>query len=87
MSRRHDDAAPTVTSQRNGQGKVLMRSDELKCCPVLRRFITFGRSDITLRSAQRFSYDHPTTTIAVVSENGPVTIFRNGAAIGLSANG
>lgn len=33
------------------------------------------------RSAQRFSYDHPSTTIAVVSENGPVTIFRNGRAI------
>ena len=39
------------------------------------------------RSAQRFSYDHPSTTIAVVSDNGPVTIFRNGQAIGLSAAG
>jgi len=39
------------------------------------------------RSAQRFSYDHPSTTIAVVSDNGPVTIFRNGRAIGLSAAG
>jgi hypothetical protein len=37
------------------------------------------------RSAQRFSYDHPSTTIAVVSDNGPVTIFRHGAAIGLTA--
>jgi len=37
------------------------------------------------RSAQRFSYDHPSTTIAVVSEDGPVTIFRHGRAIGLSA--
>jgi sensor domain DACNK-containing protein/DisA checkpoint controller-like protein len=36
------------------------------------------------RSAQRFSYDHPSTTIAVVSDNGPVTIFRGGRAIGLS---
>jgi len=36
------------------------------------------------RSAQRFSYDHPSTTIAVVSENGPVTIFRRGAAIDLT---
>jgi len=36
------------------------------------------------RSAQRFSYDHPSTTIAVVSENGPVTIFRNGRAIALA---
>ena len=39
------------------------------------------------RSAQRFSYDHPSTTIAVVSDSGPVTIFRGGRAIGLSANG
>jgi hypothetical protein len=37
------------------------------------------------RSAQRYSYDHPSTTIAVVSENGPVTIFRNGRALSLSA--
>ncbi len=35
------------------------------------------------RSAQRFSYDHPSTTIAVVSDNGPVTVFRQGRAIGL----
>ena len=39
------------------------------------------------RSAQRFSYDHPSTTIAVVSDNGPVTIFRGGQAIGLSTTG
>jgi hypothetical protein len=37
------------------------------------------------RSAQRFSYDHPSTTIAVISDNGPVTIFRNGRAVGLTA--
>jgi DNA integrity scanning protein DisA with diadenylate cyclase activity len=39
------------------------------------------------RSAQRFSYDHPSTTIAVVSENGPVTIFRRGVAVGLLDTG
>ena len=39
------------------------------------------------RSAQRFSYDHPSTTIAVISDNGPVTIFRGGRAITLSAAG
>ena len=37
------------------------------------------------RSAQRFSYDHPSTTIAVISDNGPVTIFRNGRAVGLTS--
>ncbi len=35
------------------------------------------------RSAQRFSYDHPSTTIAVVSEDGPVTVFRGGRALDL----
>jgi DNA integrity scanning protein DisA with diadenylate cyclase activity len=39
------------------------------------------------RSAQRFSYDHPSTTIAVVSEDGPVTIFRGGRALGLLPTG
>jgi hypothetical protein len=39
------------------------------------------------RSAQRFSYDHPSTTIAVISDNGPVTIFRGGRAIGLATAG
>jgi hypothetical protein len=38
------------------------------------------------RSAQRFSYDHPSTTIAVVSDSGPVTVFRAGRAIGLAAS-
>ena len=37
------------------------------------------------RSAQRFSYDHPSTTIAVVSDNGPVTIFRGGIALSLTS--
>jgi hypothetical protein len=37
-------------------------------------------------SAQRFSYDHPTTTVAVISDNGPVTIFRAGRALGLAAS-
>ena len=38
------------------------------------------------RSAQRYSYDHPSTTIAVVSEDGPLTIFRAGEAVGLLAS-
>lgn len=37
------------------------------------------------RSAQRFSYDHPSTTVVVVSSDGPVTVYRGGAAIGLVA--
>jgi hypothetical protein len=33
------------------------------------------------RSAQRFSYDHPTATVVVVSEDGPVSIFRDGVTV------
>jgi DNA integrity scanning protein DisA with diadenylate cyclase activity len=33
------------------------------------------------RSARRFSYDEPTSTVVVVSEDGPVTVFRRGEAI------
>jgi DNA integrity scanning protein DisA with diadenylate cyclase activity len=33
------------------------------------------------RSAQRFTYDHPTATAIVVSEDGPVTVFREGVAV------
>ena len=33
------------------------------------------------RSAQRFSYDHPDTTVFVVSEDGPVTVYRSGAVV------
>jgi hypothetical protein len=33
------------------------------------------------RSAQRFSYDHPTATVVVVSEDGPVTLFRAGQTV------
>jgi DNA integrity scanning protein DisA with diadenylate cyclase activity len=33
------------------------------------------------RSAQRYSYDQPTATIVVVSEDGPVTVYRRGEVI------
>lgn len=36
------------------------------------------------RSAQRFSYDHPDVAAIVVSESGPVTVFRRGEAIAAS---
>ncbi|MDY7099889.1 MAG: DNA integrity scanning protein DisA nucleotide-binding domain protein [Actinomycetota bacterium] len=36
------------------------------------------------RSAQRFSFDHPCKTLVVVSEDGPVTIYRNGQPITLT---
>jgi DNA integrity scanning protein DisA with diadenylate cyclase activity len=33
------------------------------------------------RSARRFTYDHPETVAFVVSEDGPVTVFSDGAAV------
>jgi DNA integrity scanning protein DisA with diadenylate cyclase activity len=38
------------------------------------------------RSAQRYSHDHPTATIVVVSEDGPVSVFRSGAVAVSSAS-
>ncbi len=35
-------------------------------------------------SARRYSFDDPTATVVVVSEDGPVTIFRNGEILGMS---
>jgi DNA integrity scanning protein DisA with diadenylate cyclase activity len=33
------------------------------------------------RSAQRYSYDQPTATVVVVSEDGPVTVYRRGQVV------
>jgi hypothetical protein len=33
------------------------------------------------RSARRFTFDHPDTVAFVVSEDGPVTVFSDGAAV------
>jgi hypothetical protein len=35
-------------------------------------------------SARRYSYDDPLATVIAVSEDGPVTVFRNGAVLGHS---
>jgi hypothetical protein len=35
-------------------------------------------------SARRYSYDDPTATLIVVSEDGPVTVLRNGELLGAS---
>ena len=37
-------------------------------------------------SARRYSFDDPESTIIVVSEDGPVTVFRNGELIATSRN-
>jgi DNA integrity scanning protein DisA with diadenylate cyclase activity len=38
-------------------------------------------------SGRRYSYDDPFATVIAVSENGPVTVLRNGAVLGRSPNG
>jgi hypothetical protein len=37
-------------------------------------------------SARRYSYDDPFATVIVVSEDGPVTVFRNGGVLGHSSD-
>ena len=37
-------------------------------------------------SGRRYSHDDPFATVIVVSEDGPVTVLRNGAVIGHSPN-
>jgi DNA integrity scanning protein DisA with diadenylate cyclase activity len=36
-------------------------------------------------AARRYSYDDPTATVLVVSEDGPVTVLRAGEVLGSSA--
>lgn len=45
-----------------------------------------GERGMRHRSAQRFSFDEPSTTVVVVSEDGPVTIYRGGRTIAISAS-
>jgi hypothetical protein len=74
------DLATLVTAD----GSVEYLGVGLRSSPEAERAVDSDRG-MRHRSAQRFSYDHPSTTTAVVSENGPVTIFRGGRAIGLTA--
>jgi len=36
-------------------------------------------------SGRRYSFDDPTATVIVVSDDGPVTVFRGGHLLGASA--
>jgi hypothetical protein len=46
---------------------------------------TFGGTRHT--SGRRYSHDDPLATVVVVSEDGPVTLLRNGAVLGSSREG
>lgn len=37
-------------------------------------------------AGRRYSFDDPLTTIVIVSEDGPVTVLRNGQLLGASAS-
>lgn len=76
------DLATLVT----GDGSVMYLGVGLRSTVEAERAVDSNRG-MRHRSAQRFSYDHPSTTIAVVSDNGPVTIFRGGRSIGLDGVG
>jgi len=38
-------------------------------------------------SGRRYSYDDPLATVVAVSEDGPVSVLRNGEVLGRSHNG
>jgi Probable sensor domain DACNK/DisA bacterial checkpoint controller nucleotide-binding len=61
-------------------GRVLKIGVGLRTSPEAYATIPADRG-MRHRSAQRFSYDHPDTALIVVSEDGPVTVFRRGEAI------
>lgn len=63
-------------------GSVMYLGVGLRASAEAERYVDQERG-MRHRSAQRFSYDHPSTTIAVVSEDGPVTVFRGGEALAL----
>jgi DNA integrity scanning protein DisA with diadenylate cyclase activity len=76
------DLATLVT----GDGDVMYLGVGLRSTPEAEAAVDSDRG-MRHRSAQRFTYDHPSTTVAVISDNGPVTIFRGGRAIGLDGVG
>ena len=64
-------------------GRVLKIGVGLRTSPEAYASIPADRG-MRHRSAQRFSYDHPEVAAIVVSESGPVTVFRQGEAIAAS---
>ncbi len=85
-NRRHFSALGAVLRQHDLA--VIVREDgELKGLSVGLRWTDDAEAAIDNdrgmrhRSAQRFSYDHPTTTVFVVSEDGPVTVYRSGTVV------
>ena len=91
--RRHFSALTTVLRQHD-LAVIVDRGGSLRKVAVGLRWTTDAEAAVSSdrgmrhRSAQRYSHDHPTATLVVVSEDGPVSVFRGGAlAVTSSADG
>ena len=88
--RRHFSALTTVLRQHD-LAVIVDRHGALRKVAVGLRWTQDAEDALTSdrgmrhRSAQRYSHDHPTATIVVVSEDGPVSVFRGGAVVVSSA--
>ena len=81
---RHFSALTTVLRQHD-LAVIVDRDGSLRKVAVGLRWSPDAEDAVTSdrgmrhRSAQRYSHDHPAATIVVVSEDGPVSVFRGGA--------
>lgn len=85
-NRRHFSALVTVLRQ-NDLAAVVEPGGELRKLAVGLRWsedaerVIDNDRGMRHRSAQRYSHDQPATTVVVVSEDGPVTVYRGGRVI------
>ena len=88
--RRHFSALTTVLRQHDlavivdRDGSLRKLAVGLRWTPDAERAVSNDRG-MRHRSAQRYSHDHPDATLVVVSEDGPVTVYRAGAVVVTSA--
>ena len=86
VNRRHSSALTAVLRQHDlavlvdRDGVIRKMAVGLRWSDEAEAAVDDGRG-MRHRSAQRFSHDHPKATIVVVSEDGPVTVFRNGRVV------
>lgn len=84
--RRHFSALTTVLRQHDlavivdGDGSLRKVAVGLRWTSDAERAVSTDRG-MRHRSAQRYSHDHPAATVVVVSEDGPVTVYRSGSVV------
>jgi DNA integrity scanning protein DisA with diadenylate cyclase activity len=84
--RRHFSAFTTVLRQHDlavivdRDGSLRKVAVGLRWTPEAERAVSSDRG-MRHRSAQRYSHDHRAATVVVVSEDGPVSVFRSGAVV------